>query len=562
MTVFQRRVRTRGLRRWRAGAALAALLLVTGTAGTAGTAGAAGARGEPRAVGPGTDGPRTTAPRTAEPRTAEPRATAPRTDWSRIDAFVRGRLDATGTPGAALAVIEGGRVVHERGFGEDGRGRPVTPGTPFLWGSVSKPVTGVAVMQLAEAGRIDIDEPVRTYLPWFRLADGAASARITPRHLLTNTSGIPTAASGEVGDRYDNAPSALTRAVRALADVSPQARPGESYAYSSAGYAVLGALVEEVTGQPFGAYLHAKVLGPLGMEHAVVTEGDFARERVAPGHRSVFGRQVAFDAPYDTSGVPFGHVGGSLRDLTRFVRAELGGGALEGRRILSPRTTADTQYGHVRSSTGRYGLGWSVGTLKGTGERTVWKDGALPGFHAMVVMLPESDRAVVVLQNAYHQLRAREFGDAAFGTAQLLSGARPTTTPRDPLVTALPWTLGALSLVLLTALAAPAVRRRGRAHRAAVRARSRTRTTLTTLAATTACLALAGTLWWFPTTMDGTLRMALLWAPDTGWAAVTALALSLLLAAERVALGVRDVRAGRRRGSDGEAGPREPSPVA
>ncbi|MEU6004046.1 serine hydrolase domain-containing protein [Streptomyces sp. NPDC047197] len=461
-------------------------------------------------------------------------------EWSEVDAFVGGRLDATDTPGAALAVIEDGRVVHEKGFGEDGRGRTVTPDTPFLWGSVSKPVTGLAVMQQVEAGRVDLDAPVRGYLPWFRLADRDASERITVRHLLTHTSGIPTAASGEIGDRYDNAPGALADAARDLARVEPADRPGGSFAYSSAGYAVLGALVEKVSGRPFGTYLHEEILDPLGMEHAVATEGDFTRERVAPGHRSLFGTPVPFDAPYDTSGVPYGHVGGSARDLARLVLAELGGGKLHGRQVLSAKGIADTQRGHVDSSADRYGLGWSVGTLKGTGERMVWHDGALPGFQAMVVMLPDSDRAVIVLQNAYHQLRAEEFGDAAFGAAQLLAGADPRRTPVDPIAVALPWAAAALAGALLLGVAAPALRRLP-GRRAAVRGRSRRRIVVATVASVTAALGVAAVLWRLPSALGGTLPMALLWLPDVGWGLIAAIALALLLAVERTVLAAVDL---------------------
>ncbi|MWA15209.1 serine hydrolase domain-containing protein [Streptomyces sp. BA2] len=487
---------------------------------------------------------------------AAPAAAADAGDWSEVDTFVAERLDATGTPGAALAVIEDGRVVHERGFGEDGRGRAVTPDTPFLWGSLSKPVTGLAVMQQVEAGRVDLDAPVRTYLPWFRLADPDVSDRITVRHLLTHTSGIPTAASGEIGDRYDNEPGALATAARALAHVEPADRPGGSYAYSSAGYAVLGALVEEVSGRPFGTYLHQRILGPLGMEHAVATERDFVRESVAPGHRSVFGAQVPFDAPYDTSGVPYGHVGGSVRDLARFALAELGGGELDGRRLLSEKGIAETQRGHVESSAERYGLGWSVGTLEGTGERMVWHDGALPGYQAMLIMLPDSDRAVIVLQNAYHQLRAKEFGDAATGAAQLLSEAEPRTTPTDPLAVALPWISAAVAGGLLLSVAAPALRRLP-GRRAAARARSRRRIVATTLASVAAALGVAALLWRLPSALGGTFPMALLWLPDVGWGLVTAVTLALALAVERAVLGVLDMR---RCGPT--LGPRENRPVA
>ncbi|MFF0739646.1 serine hydrolase domain-containing protein [Streptomyces sp. NPDC004111] len=469
--------------------------------------------------------------------------------WAEVDAFVRGRLDATGTPGAALAVIEGGRVVHQRGFGEDGRGRAVTPDTPFLWGSVAKPVTGLAVMQLVEAGRVRLDAPVRTYLPWFGPAGAPparedsgekSTGRITVRQLLTHTSGIPASASSDVTDRFDNSPGALSRAAHDVADAAPAARPGSTYAYSSAGYAVLGALVEQVSGQPFGDYLRAKVFAPLGMRGAVATEEDFVRERVPPGHRSLFGKQVRFDAPYDTSGVPYGYAGGSLRDLTRFVRAELGGGRLDGRQVLSARGIADTQYGHVPSRTGRHGLGWSVGALGGTGERMVWKDGSLPGgYHAMVVMLPDSARAVLVLQNSYQQLRAVEFGDAAFGTARLLSGAEPGGTTPDRFALVLPWAAAGLAAVLLVLVVLS-----GREllwHRSPA-VRSRRRTVVVHAALVAAPLALAAALWWLPTTLGGTVPMTLLWLPDTGWSLLTGIGLALLLAVERALLGTARLR--------------------
>lgn len=477
---------------------------------------------------------------------AQARGAADEQRWSRMDAFVGGRLEATGTPGAALAVIERGRVVHERGFGKDGHGATVTPDTPFLWGSVSKPVTGLAVMQLVETGRVEPDAPVRTYLPWFRLADRDASDRITVRQLLTNTSGIPASATAEIQDRYDNAPGALADAVRDLARIAPAAEPGESYAYSSAGYAVLGALVEEVSGQPFGDYLRAKILDPLGMKHAVATERDHARERVAPGHRFVLGRPTPFEAPYDTSGVPAGHVGGSVRDLARFVLAELGGGQVDGRRVLSAKGIAETQRGHVGSDLDRFGLGWSVGTLEGTGERMVWKSGSLPGHDAMVVMLPDSDRAVIVLQNAFHLLRAQELHHAALGAARILTGTEPGSAPSDPLAHVLPWATLVLAGALALCVVAPVLRvLPGR--RAALRDRSRRRIVLTAVASAGASLILAALLWWvLPAALGGTPESALLWLPDAGRGAVAAVVVALLLAVERTVLAAVDLRSGRR----------------
>ncbi|MFD3947295.1 serine hydrolase domain-containing protein [Streptomyces sp. NPDC058579] len=406
----------------------------------------------------------------------------------------------------------------------------------------------------ASATWMRLDGPVRTYLLWFRLADRERSDRITVRHLLTNTSGIPTSATFVIGDRYDNAPGALADAVRDLAEIAPAAGPGESYAYSSAGYAVLGAMLEEISGQPFGTYLRENVLDPLGMEHAVATDRDFARERPALGHRFLYGDPAPFDAPYDTAGAPGAHLGGSVRDLGQLVRAELGGGMLDGRRVLSAEGIAETQRGHVDSDRDRFGLGWSVGTLDGTGERMVWKSGSLPGHDAMIVMLPDSDRAVIVLQNAFQLLRAQEFHHAALGAARILSGADPGRTATDPLASVLPWGTAALAGVLTLCVAAPLLRLLP-ARRAAARARSRRRIVLNTLAAVAASLTLAALLWWvLPSALGGTIESALLWLPDAGWGAVGVVALALLLAAERTALAVWDLgrtRPGAGGGSDG-----------
>jgi CubicO group peptidase (beta-lactamase class C family) len=109
-----------------------------------------------------------------------------------LDAYIEARMRATRIPGLALGVVRGDQVVYLKGYGVAGPdGRTVTPQTPFILGSTSKSITALAVMQLVEAGAIDLDAPVTTYLPWFRTADAAASARITVRNLLYQNSGLP-----------------------------------------------------------------------------------------------------------------------------------------------------------------------------------------------------------------------------------------------------------------------------------------------------------------------------------------------------------------------------------
>ena len=114
-------------------------------------------------------------------------------DFAQIDAYVNAQMQDARIPGLALGIIHGDQVAHLHGFGAaDSTGRAVTPQTPFLLGSTTKSFTALAIMQLVEAGKIELDAPVQRYLPWFRVADPVASAHITVRHLLTQVSGLST----------------------------------------------------------------------------------------------------------------------------------------------------------------------------------------------------------------------------------------------------------------------------------------------------------------------------------------------------------------------------------
>ena len=171
-------------------------------------------------------------PALVRPASAAPVAPAP--DMAAIDRYVEEQLRTLRIPGASLGIVHDGRIVHLRGFGRaDRSGRPMTAETPSLIGSLTKSFTAVAIMQLVEAGKVELDAPVQRYLPWFRVADAAASARITVRHLLTHSSGLPGGDETPIISREDTSAGAIERQVRALATVElahPPAAPSSTAA--------------------------------------------------------------------------------------------------------------------------------------------------------------------------------------------------------------------------------------------------------------------------------------------------------------------------------------------
>jgi CubicO group peptidase (beta-lactamase class C family) len=125
-------------------------------------------------------------------KTASAKPVSRNPSYDAIDAYIEGQMRRLHIPGVSLAIVEGERIVHRRGFGKARPGGETpTPQTPFFIGSVTKSITALAVMQLVEAGKVELDAPVQRYLPWFRVADPQASAQMTVRHLLNQTSAYP-----------------------------------------------------------------------------------------------------------------------------------------------------------------------------------------------------------------------------------------------------------------------------------------------------------------------------------------------------------------------------------
>ncbi len=173
----------------------------------------------------------------ALPVLAAPQAGVP--DIASIDAYISAQMQANHIPGMALGLVHNDQIVHLRGFGTaDQSGRVVTPQTPFLIGSLTKSFTAMAIMQLVEAGKIDLDAPVQRYLPWFRVADATASAHITVRQLLNHTSGLPMALNGTQNSGL--ATMTLEQFVRGMSKVALDRPVGSSFEYANTGYMVLG----------------------------------------------------------------------------------------------------------------------------------------------------------------------------------------------------------------------------------------------------------------------------------------------------------------------------------
>ncbi|MDX6365060.1 MAG: hypothetical protein QOK30_136 [Nocardioidaceae bacterium] len=308
--------------------------------------------------------------------------------------YVTGHRLDLGAPGIAVG------VVTDKGMSTASAG-DVTVDTPIPVGSVTKSFTALAVMQLAEAGKLKLDEPVVRYLPTFTTADRSYSDRITVRELLSHTSGIPTIAGV---DPLSGPETTLTAQVSALHRVA-SIEPG-SFAYSNANYEVLGELVERLSGQSYAAYLHEHVLAPLDMTHTYTDLRSAKAGGLGDGHRIWFGVGIPTGIFYRADFLPAGFLVSTVGDLDHYLLAILQGGRFNGHSILSPRGIHSMISPQTPASAlgvaGSYGFGWYQ---RPTGGLNLDIDpGIAQNVHADLVLSPDHHTGLVLLADAESDL--------------------------------------------------------------------------------------------------------------------------------------------------------------
>ncbi len=343
------------------------------------------------------------------------------TKVEKIDAFVMQEMRRHKLPGLALALVEGDRVIFMKGYGKaDQTGRPITPQTPFLLASVSKPLTAAAILQLVDAGKVELDAPLQQYVPEFRVADPAASRQITIRHLLLHTSGLPVTAC----DTRSNAQT-LSEYVAELQKVELDAPVGARHNYCSGNYNILGRVIEKVSGQSFGDYMHENIFAPLEMQRSFTSETEAQAVGMAQGYQFLFGISVPTHYAYNTSQVPSGYMISSVEDMSRFLISQLNQGQYGDSRLLSAGSVASMQVpGTERSRDGGYGFGWVIAPVGDV--PSVWHDGVNNNYHTLLLMQPQSRQGVVILMNSFNIVAYESaYQEIEAGVARLMAGMEP-----------------------------------------------------------------------------------------------------------------------------------------
>ena len=318
--------------------------------------------------------------------------------WDQLVTFVPEVMEKRGVPGAVVGILHKGET-RAAGFGVTNVDHPlpVTAGTLFQVGSITKTFTATALMRLVELGKLDLDATVRTYVPEFKVADETASAQVTIRHLLTHM-------AGWFGDYFHDTGAgddAMAKYVADMAELEQVTPLGAAWSYNNAAFYLAGYIVEVLTGQRFEAALKELVLEPLDLEETFFDPGDVMTYRFAVGHNvGDEGAEVARPWPLPRAAYPAGGITCSAYDLLRYAGFHMGDGTIEdGITLLSQDSLSlmqTTQAPIWKDES--IGLSWLLDDVDGT--RLVSHSGGTTGQVSQLTLVPEHDFAAVAFTNA------------------------------------------------------------------------------------------------------------------------------------------------------------------
>mgnify|MGYP001613008947 FL=1 len=321
-------------------------------------------------------------------------------------------------PGAAVIVVKDGKTILRKGYGlaDLELGVRIEPDMIFRLGSVTKQFTAVAVLMLAEEGKLALDDPITKFLPGYP----THGQTITIEHLLTHTSGIKSYTELPEWLKLWRQDLSLGELIALFKDQPPDFAPGAKWSYSNSGYILLGAVIEKVSGMSYADFVRKRLFEPLGMKHTMVGSTERVIQRRVPGYSKT--TDGFLNAAYLSMTQPYaaGSLISSVDDLA------LWDAALYGERLVkrSSLERAWTPYVLASGDTTGYGYGWMMTTVQG--HPCVEHGGGINGFATAVMRLPQDHVYVAVLSN-------RDAGPPAPSDVALRLAALAIGSPyRDP----------------------------------------------------------------------------------------------------------------------------------
>jgi CubicO group peptidase (beta-lactamase class C family) len=331
-------------------------------------------------------------------------------DFDSIDAYIQGQMNKHGLKGVSLAITENDEIVYLQGYGTAGNNQPMTAQTPMYIGSQSKSFAGLAIAQLIEAGKIKPNDLVAKHIPEFRIADAAASQKITIKHLLHHISGLSEAGFTEVLPDEASTQDLLI----ALQKAELTAPVGQEFQYFNNGYSLLSVVVENVSGMSYETYLQENIFDPLDMKNTFTNPEEAKENGLSQGYSRFFGFTVPARQPHRDYDLAAGYLMSTAEDMAHFGIALLNNGEYEGEQLVS-----GSYFRMLFQPVQGYGMGWFIEPDR------IYHGGANEAFRTEMQLFPSKNLSIVLLTNQGYMM------DHYISAPQMINGVRAIVLGND-----------------------------------------------------------------------------------------------------------------------------------
>ncbi len=333
-----------------------------------------------------------------------------------LDSFLISAVNKYKIPGLAVAIVDGQDALYSFCSGQTDSHALITTDTPFLLGSTSKTFTALAVMRLVKTGKVDLDEPIKTYLPDFHIRNQDYENQITVRHLLNHTSGL----SGNDLPEYSIGADSLTEELTPIINCNPSFYPGTRYEYCNSNYRILGLLIERISGVSFGTFLKQEIFKPLSMYSSAADLNEY--KNIVQGYGQFFGFPYKRTQKLNVGGIPSGYMISSTEDIGRFLIAELK--AYNNDSTWFDREAIIQTWTAPNQKSDSYAMGW-LSVKDSIGNQIVVHGGSLENYQSFFYVNPNLQIGFVLLMNQGGFSPILEFNNIRDGVISIIEGKDP-----------------------------------------------------------------------------------------------------------------------------------------
>ena len=347
---------------------------------------------------------------------------------NKIDNYVKKMQNQADIPAISIGVIKDNSLIYKNSYSKD---KDINTKSLFYIGSLTKSFTALAIMQLVEDGKINLDDSINKYLSWFKIKDEKDVNNITIRTLLNQTSGFSTYDGLKNFDDWDSSNFALEKTIRALKDVSLISKPSTTFYYSNINYQILGLVIEKVTGLSYNQYIKENIFNKLDMKNSYASLENIDKKNIAQGHRLWFGQAIKSDFPFSKVLLPAGYIISNVEDMSNYLIAQLNKGKYKKEQIFSSSIIKQIQTpsATIVKDKIHYGFGWFVDTSE---KLYLNHLGTAPGYTASMIIFPEEKLGLIMLTNATsYTLGSNELNTLAGGIIDIIRNKELKDTTID-----------------------------------------------------------------------------------------------------------------------------------